>query len=86
MYNAKVHSYCCIHCLSLDGVHSVPSAGVWGRVVKEQGAQGEDAHRSKGSCDEDREHSQGQDLRTHRLPLLLAVLDAVVQEDRTQGG
>merc|ERR1739848_297023 len=31
------------------------------------------------------EDSQGQDLLSHRLPVILAVLDAVVQEHRAQG-
>lgn len=81
-----MHYYCFIHC-SLDGVHSVPgSPGVRGRVVQQEGAQGQDADRPQGRRDQDGQHGQGQDLGAHRLPLLLAVLDAVVQKYRTQGG
>ena len=46
----------------------------------------QDADRAERSRDQNREDSQSENLLTHRLPLLLAVLDAVVEEHGAQGG
>ena len=59
--------------------------GGQGGVVQQEGSQGQDADRAQGGRDEDGEDGQGEDLLSHRLPLVLPVLDAVVQEHRAQG-
>ena len=54
-------------------------------VVQQEGAQGQDTDGAQRGRDEDGEDGQGEDLPAHVLPLLLAVLDAVVQEHGAQG-
>ena len=71
--------------VTVKGLMTPGSRGGQGSVVQEKGTQGQDADSSEGGRDEDGEDSEGEDLPAHVLPLLLAVLDAVVQEHGAQG-